>query len=103
MTRVRTLVYRSKVIVPPEASAIADRLRQISELGETVATDLSRLQSQLSAVWEGQAKEQFMLGFDARPGTAHSDADLVSHQADRIASMRVTVWDTTWEWIEVTD
>lgn len=101
MTWARVPVRRAKIIVPEEAGVIAGRLRQISEQGEALAVELGRLQDRLNAMWEGTAKERFMGDFQVRPGMANSEADFVSKQADRIASMKVTIWETTWEWRRV--
>ncbi len=103
MTRMHTPFRRAKVIVPEQAITIADHLHQISEQGQSLAVELRRLQVQLNDMWEGKAKERFMDGFDGRPGTAHSEADFMSEQANRIASMKVTIWETISGWTQVPD
>ena len=101
MPWVRVPIRKPKIIIPAEAGAIAGQLRQISEQGEALAIELNRLQDQLNAMWEGSAKERFMDEFQVRPGMAHGEVDFVSDQANRIASMKVTIWETAWEWIHV--
>ncbi|MFV2044352.1 MAG: hypothetical protein ACC700_14110 [Anaerolineales bacterium] len=103
MTWMHTPFRRAKVIVPEQAITIADHLHQISEQGQALAVELRRLQVQLNDMWEGKAKERFMGDFDGRPGTADSEADFISAQANRIASMKVTIWETISEWTQVPD
>ncbi len=98
MVWMRTPTRRATTITPDEASAIADRLLQISREGEALAVDLDRLRVRLNDMWQGRAKERFMDGFNHRPGAARSEAGFAAEQANRIASMKVTIWETVWEW-----
>ena len=101
MTTHRSPTKRRFSFVPAEAASISAQLCALNCEGEAPAAGLCCLEGNLASGWDDKARARFLTSFDSQPGGSGADAAFTANKTSEMASLRLTIWETVWEEVEV--